>query len=123
MVTVTLNDVQEKHSKNGNPYWVLQTDGGRFWSTTAVSSDYTGKRVEIAVGGAKGDQAESVRLLPTGAGSNGRNESIEQQVAIKEVGEHIRQDADNVPADISNAYWQWLRERLGLAEDIEPEGV
>ena len=124
MVQVTLNAIEEKQSKKGNPYWILQTDGGRFWSTTAVAASFQGKQVEIDAGGQKGDQANAVRLVHGAAASGnggGRNESIEQQVAIKEVGEHLRLQPENIPADVTNAYWNWIRERLELMRDIEPE--
>ena len=117
---VTLNGVTPKTSKTGKTYYTLDTSSGNMTSWAAVPVELMNQQVEVETETNQyGTLVKSIKLVtntpPTSV--NPREHSIEQQVAIKEVGEHSRLDPERIPEDILDAYWKWIRNHI-VDDDI-----
>jgi hypothetical protein len=65
-------------------------------------------------------QTEAITAIPAPKPTYKDNtESIERQVAIKEVGECLRYIPGEVPVGAKIGYWKWIAEKLGVSDLYE----
>jgi hypothetical protein len=127
--TIQVGKAVERTTKTGTPILVVSPAGGGedlFFFKMADKGIFTpGAMVEIecdanrprtivaahvVAGGAPSAPAAVPPVVATP--SAGRDGSIESQVAVKELGECLRSGTVNIPADLVEKYWAWLRKRV-----------
>lgn len=138
---VTITDIQNKISKNGNDYKVLTMDDSKkytvfgdksimsvLWSIydiTTVKGKNDRDNIDTMVLISKGtapEQAKSDGFKASGTGYNAevgqkiKNDAIAVSVAIQQVGECIRTKGVVIPESASDAYWAWIDKQLNPKE-------